>query len=66
MGLNLKPLITSNPIRIPDLDGKVVAIDAFNVIYQFLKRQLEAPLENYWQIIKENPPVILVDFFIET
>ena len=36
MGLNLKPLITSNPIRIPDLDGKVVAIDAFNVIYQFL------------------------------
>ena len=36
MGLNLKPLITSNPIRISDLDGKVVAIDAFNVIYQFL------------------------------
>lgn len=36
MGLNLKPLVTSNPIRISDLDGKVVAVDAFNVIYQFL------------------------------
>ena len=36
MGLNLKPLVISNPIRIPDLVGKIVAIDAFNVIYQFL------------------------------
>ena len=36
MGLNLKPLITSRPINISDLNGKVVAIDAYNVIYQFL------------------------------
>jgi flap endonuclease-1 len=36
MGLNLKPLVTSNPIRISELVGKVVAVDAFNVIYQFL------------------------------
>lgn len=36
MGLNLKPLITSHPINISDLNGKVVAIDAYNVIYQFL------------------------------
>ncbi|VFJ14025.1 flap endonuclease-1 [Candidatus Nitrosocosmicus franklandus] len=36
MGLNLKPLVISNPIRISDLVGKVVAVDAFNVIYQFL------------------------------
>lgn len=36
MGLNLKPLVASNPIRIPELVGKVVAVDAFNVIYQFL------------------------------
>lgn len=36
MGLNLKPLVTSNSIRIPELVGKVVAVDAFNVIYQFL------------------------------
>ncbi len=36
MGLNLKPLVTSNPIKISDLNRKVVSIDAFNVIYQFL------------------------------
>lgn len=36
MGLNLKPLITSNQIKNSDLNGKVIAIDAFNVIYQFL------------------------------
>ena len=36
MGLNLKPLVTSNPIKISQLDGKVVAVDAFNIIYQFL------------------------------
>lgn len=36
MGLNLKPLVASNPIRISELVGKVVAVDAFNVIYQFL------------------------------
>lgn len=36
MGLNLKPLITSDPIKISDLNRKAVAIDAFNVIYQFL------------------------------
>ena len=36
MGLNLKPLVTSSPIKISDLNRKVVSIDAFNVIYQFL------------------------------
>ncbi len=36
MGLNLKPLISSKPITIPDLNDKMVAVDAFNVIYQFL------------------------------
>ncbi len=36
MGLNLKPLVISNPIKISQLDGKVVAVDAFNIIYQFL------------------------------
>lgn len=37
MGLDLKPLINSSrPIGIEDLSGKVVAIDAFNTIYQFL------------------------------
>ncbi|MEO9295339.1 MAG: flap endonuclease-1 [Nitrososphaera sp.] len=36
MGLDLKPLITPSPLKLPELSGKVVAIDAFNTIYQFL------------------------------
>jgi flap endonuclease-1 len=36
MGLDLKPLITSTPFSLAELSGKVVAIDAFNTIYQFL------------------------------
>ncbi len=36
MGLNLKPLISSKPIMISELNDKMVAVDAFNVIYQFL------------------------------
>jgi len=36
MGLDLKPLVTPNPLKLQELSGKVVAIDAFNAIYQFL------------------------------
>jgi flap endonuclease-1 len=36
VGLDLKPLITPSPLKLPELSGKVVAIDAFNTIYQFL------------------------------
>lgn len=36
MGLDLKPIITAVPIKLAELSGKVVAIDAFNTIYQFL------------------------------
>ena len=36
MGLDLKPLVKSSPIMISDLSGKVIAIDAYNTIYQFL------------------------------
>ncbi len=36
MGLDLKPLITATPIKLAELSGKVVAVDAFNTIYQFL------------------------------
>ena len=36
MGLNLKPLITPKPIKISELNGKTLAVDAFNIIYQFL------------------------------
>src|SRR5574338_1727219 len=36
MGLDLKPLISASPIKLAELAGKVVAVDAFNTIYQFL------------------------------
>jgi flap endonuclease-1 len=36
MGLDLKPLVTAQPLKLAELSGKVVAIDAFNAIYQFL------------------------------
>ncbi|MGI0014436.1 MAG: flap endonuclease-1 [Nitrososphaera sp.] len=36
MGLDLKPLVTPVPLKLQELSGKVVAIDAFNTIYQFL------------------------------
>jgi flap endonuclease-1 len=36
MGLDLKPLVTAAPLKLPELSGKVVAIDAYNMIYQFL------------------------------
>jgi flap endonuclease-1 len=36
MGLDLKPLVTPAPLELQELAGKVVAIDAYNTIYQFL------------------------------
>ncbi|MDQ3839426.1 MAG: flap endonuclease-1 [Thermoproteota archaeon] len=36
MGLDLKPLVRSSPITISELSGKIIAIDAYNIIYQFL------------------------------
>ncbi|AFU59021.1 MAG: flap endonuclease-1 [Nitrososphaera sp.] len=36
MGLDLKPLVTPASLKLPELTGKVVAIDAYNTIYQFL------------------------------
>lgn len=36
MGLDLKPLVTPAPLKLQELAGKVVAIDAYNTIYQFL------------------------------
>src|SRR5919199_365288 len=36
MGLDLKPLVTSSNITISELSNKVVAVDAYNAIYQFL------------------------------
>ena len=36
MGLDLKPLVETSPITISELSNKVVAVDAYNAIYQFL------------------------------
>ena len=36
MGLDLKPLVTPVPLKLQELAGKVIAVDAYNTIYQFL------------------------------
>ncbi len=36
MGLPIKDIVKKEEISLEDLDGKVIAIDAFNVLYQFL------------------------------
>src|ERR671937_1376841 len=36
MGLDLKPLVTPQPLKLSELADKVIAIDAYNTIYQFL------------------------------
>ena len=36
MGVNLRPLLIREEISIPDLKGKVIAFDAFNMLFQFL------------------------------
>ncbi len=49
MGVNFKDLIPKTPVKLDDLGGKVIAIDAYNTIYQFLSiiRQPDGtPLKN--------------------
>ena len=49
MGVNFKDLIPKNPVKLEDLGGKIIAIDAYNTIYQFLSiiRQPDGtPLKN--------------------
>ena len=36
MGLDLRPLVTPVPLKLQELASKVVAVDAYNTIYQFL------------------------------
>jgi flap endonuclease-1 len=36
LGVNFKDLIPKTPIKLEDLNGKIIAIDAYNAIYQFL------------------------------
>jgi flap endonuclease-1 len=36
MGLNIRDIVPKREIQFSDLNGKVIAVDAFNAIYQFL------------------------------
>src|SRR2546421_12478712 len=36
MGINLSDIVTLEPRRLEDFSGKILAIDAFNTLYQFL------------------------------
>ncbi len=36
MGVDLKDLVTKTPVKLEDLSGKSIAIDAYNALYQFL------------------------------
>ncbi len=36
MGVNLRELLSRKEIRVEDLQNKVIAIDAYNILYQFL------------------------------
>ncbi len=36
MGVDLKPLIDTKPIKLENLRDKVIAVDAYNALYQFL------------------------------
>ncbi len=49
LGVNFKDLIPKTPVKLEDLCGKIIAIDAYNTIYQFLSiiRQPDGtPLKN--------------------
>ena len=36
MGVNLRGIVPKTPVKLEDLSGRIVAIDAFNAFYQFL------------------------------
>jgi flap endonuclease-1 len=36
LGVNLRGIVPKTPVKLEDLSGKIVAIDAFNALYQFL------------------------------
>lgn len=36
MGVDFKDIVPKNPVKLEDLSGKIIAIDAYNAIYQFL------------------------------
>jgi flap endonuclease-1 len=36
LGVDFKDLVPKTPVRLEDLSGKIIAVDAYNAIYQFL------------------------------
>ena len=36
MGVDFKDLVPKTPVKLEDLSGKIIAVDAYNAIYQFL------------------------------
>src|SRR5271157_3961128 len=42
MGLNISDIIPREEIKIPDLKGKMLCVDAFNTLYQFLSTVRQA------------------------
>lgn len=62
MGLSIKEIVPRKEIKISDLKGKVLCIDAFNTLYQFLSsvRQLDGtPLMDNKQRITSHLSGIL-------
>ena len=50
MGVKFKDIVTPENIKFQDLESKIVALDAANVIYQFLSSRaqiIEAWLQRY-------------------
>ena len=43
LGVNFKDLIPKTPVKLEDLGGKIIAIDAYNAIYQFLSASSANP-----------------------
>ena len=49
MGVDISDLVVGRKISLPEMSGKIIAIDAFNALYQFLSiiRQPDGtPLKN--------------------
>jgi len=36
LGVDFKDLVPKTPVKLEDLSGKIIAVDAYNAIYQFL------------------------------
>jgi flap endonuclease-1 len=54
MGLDLKPIIRPSNITISELANKVVAVDAYNTIYQFLAT-IRGPTGESFIFLMANP-----------